>query len=556
MVGHAILLVAYDNKGTCPFNTWRNDPRAGFRQAFLLHDPDFQKYAWVPQAKVWQWWTSKRFCFAAPWEQTWLSKKIWHYGETFEGSLLVTYPGAPPLHGLYAVGNAKAKVTLTNLGFQGADVATHNLWAPGNTARTGDWDFTTWNLQACGWVQGGPNTASVNYAAWGTLNPAVSSTSYANYADDLGTRGTLNNGLNLQLNPGPDPGHGGHPYPDDWWCEGGSGGGGGGGGGGHSGLKLRLLGGTTYAVYATMQNFGSDPVPAGTVCRLFYGDPSTAERAGTGTQIGQFTVPPLAYGDTLTLGPLTWTAPPLNGLGEPRFNILSTITCPADPPESVWPQDENNHAALADFPFTTPSGVPVSMRFRVENPDSSPREVVLQVTKEGAAAPWATALSLPVGVPIALAPMQSLVCQATVTPTGAGTSGFVDVESFLFLPGGELIRETGGVTLRIQVEGQSGAPSREDVAIFALEQNAPNPFAAATSIRFGLPRPGHVTLRVFDVRGRAVRTVVDERRPAGSYREFWSGTDDSGRRVADGVYFYRLDLDGKLRTARRMVVLR
>lgn len=75
---------------------------------------------------------------------------------------------------------------------------------------------------------------------------------------------------------------------------------------------------------------------------------------------------------------------------------------------------------------------------------------------------------------------------------------------------------------------------------FALEQNAPNPFNPATTIRFAVPANGNVRLTVFDVNGRIVRTLVDGNVVAGNHEVVWDGMDMSGRQVASGVYIYRL----------------
>ena len=77
-------------------------------------------------------------------------------------------------------------------------------------------------------------------------------------------------------------------------------------------------------------------------------------------------------------------------------------------------------------------------------------------------------------------------------------------------------------------------------AAFALYPSYPNPFNPQTSITFALPRPGHATLRVYDASGRLVRTLLDAPLPAARHRRRWDGTDDSGRRVASGVYYARL----------------
>lgn len=88
-----------------------------------------------------------------------------------------------------------------------------------------------------------------------------------------------------------------------------------------------------------------------------------------------------------------------------------------------------------------------------------------------------------------------------------------------------------------------------------LAQNAPNPFNPATSIAFVLGAAGRAKLDIIDVAGRRVATLVDGHLPAGPHSVDWRGIDDRGRRVASGVYLYRLEVDG-LVDVRRMVMLK
>ncbi|HSQ61494.1 MAG TPA: PA14 domain-containing protein [Acidobacteriota bacterium] len=88
-----------------------------------------------------------------------------------------------------------------------------------------------------------------------------------------------------------------------------------------------------------------------------------------------------------------------------------------------------------------------------------------------------------------------------------------------------------------------------------LEQNAPNPFNPTTRIAFTVPRGGPTTLTIYDVAGRLVATLVDRDLPAGQHEVSWHGTDGLGRRVATGVYFYRLRSSGTSLT-RSMVLLK
>jgi hypothetical protein len=70
---------------------------------------------------------------------------------------------------------------------------------------------------------------------------------------------------------------------------------------------------------------------------------------------------------------------------------------------------------------------------------------------------------------------------------------------------------------------------------FALNQNYPNPFNPSTRISFSITKPGFVTLRVYDILGREVGTLVNENRNAGQYTERFDGSW-----MASGVYMYVL----------------
>ncbi len=88
-----------------------------------------------------------------------------------------------------------------------------------------------------------------------------------------------------------------------------------------------------------------------------------------------------------------------------------------------------------------------------------------------------------------------------------------------------------------------------------LQQNRPNPFNPATIIGFELERAGRVRLDVFDVGGRHVARLLDRELSAGPHSVAWSGSDGRGRRVASGVYLYRLTA-GAFTHTRAMVLLK
>ena len=92
--------------------------------------------------------------------------------------------------------------------------------------------------------------------------------------------------------------------------------------------------------------------------------------------------------------------------------------------------------------------------------------------------------------------------------------------------------------------------------MFALYQNAPNPFNPETVIRYDVPPPGgKVTLTAYDVSGRLVRTLVDGVQSAGQHFVRWDGRNDGGRGMASGIYFCRMTAAG-FTEKRKMVLLR
>ena len=90
---------------------------------------------------------------------------------------------------------------------------------------------------------------------------------------------------------------------------------------------------------------------------------------------------------------------------------------------------------------------------------------------------------------------------------------------------------------------------------FALEQNRPNPFNPSTLIEFSVPTTGPVQLKIFDVRGRLVRTLLNRSYESGTWSVTWDGRDDGGRSVASGTYLYELRADGE-RKVRKMGLLK
>ena len=90
---------------------------------------------------------------------------------------------------------------------------------------------------------------------------------------------------------------------------------------------------------------------------------------------------------------------------------------------------------------------------------------------------------------------------------------------------------------------------------FALDQNYPNPFNPSTTIKFALPKDAMVSLKVYDVLGREVRTLVNQRVSAGYQQVVWDGRNQFGAQVASGIYIYRITA-GQFISTKKMMMLK
>jgi len=83
----------------------------------------------------------------------------------------------------------------------------------------------------------------------------------------------------------------------------------------------------------------------------------------------------------------------------------------------------------------------------------------------------------------------------------------------------------------------------------------PNPFRSHSQISYALPSTANVSLRVYDVTGRTVRTLVSGSQKPGNYSASWDARDSYGKQVPYGVYIYRLDTPG-FRSVKKAIVTR
>ena len=113
------------------------------------------------------------------------------------------------------------------------------------------------------------------------------------------------------------------------------------------------------------------------------------------------------------------------------------------------------------------------------------------------------------------------------------------------------------VECTLTVSGETGIEDLSNLVPeeFALQQNYPNPFNPATQISFALPVQSDVRLMIYDLLGRQVRGLLAEKLPAGYHAITWDGTDDRGRAMSSGIYFYSL-IAGNFEQSRKMIIIK
>jgi hypothetical protein len=148
----------------------------------------------------------------------------------------------------------------------------------------------------------------------------------------------------------------------------------------------------------------------------------------------------------------------------------------------------------------------------------------------------------------------------TWSTLGTGSSNGVNyyvyalavVGSEVYVGGG--FTQAGGVSANRVARWNSGTSRVEQLSptapkTFLLEQNYPNPFNPSTTIRYQLPVASEVKLEVYDVLGKKIATLVNERQSAGSYQVVWNASG-----LSSGTYFYRLQAGTFVETKKMIMV--
>ncbi len=156
-------------------------------------------------------------------------------------------------------------------------------------------------------------------------------------------------------------------------------------------------------------------------------------------------------------------------------------------------------------------------------------------------------------------PVSDTFTEKTSMPTPRMQPGFGVVNGKIYVIGGWQGSYSGAPGLKIVEEYTPTITSVETKSInspasFVLHQNYPNPFNPETRIGYEVSKPASVVLRIMNLLGQEVCTLVNEDKPVGCYEVTWDGKDDHGQRVASGIYLYRLESRNFIQT-RKMILL-
>ncbi len=144
--------------------------------------------------------------------------------------------------------------------------------------------------------------------------------------------------------------------------------------------------------------------------------------------------------------------------------------------------------------------------------------------------------------------------------TGAEISG--NVITLHFVDG---LRGDEDITINGSIK-EPGGPSKPvataiddetDIQEFMLLQNYPNPFSTKTKICYNLNKPAKVIIKVFNILGQNIKTLINSKKPEGEHCVFWNGQNDSGAKMTGGIYFYRMEViteNGDFMIMKKMVL--
>jgi hypothetical protein len=245
-----------------------------------------------------------------------------------------------------------------------------------------------------------------------------------------------------------------------------------------------------------------------------------------------------------------------------NYGVVSPLVIPFLPEQEVWPALE---VALVERSVGDEVEVAVVLRGNAEEVKGlsavvsfDPAELAFESAR------LSEEMSSPLG-PVFFwsgADEASVQVDLAVLGTGVTIGGSGDVAVLIFRALGDeyalaledvTLRGSDNAPLDAEFEGLESKP--ELPTVFELFPSVPNPFTLSTSIAYHVPHESEVSIQIYDVSGRLVRTLVDGATDPGRHLAVWDGRSDSGESVGSGVYFCTMEADDYT-ASHKMMLLR
>ncbi len=132
---------------------------------------------------------------------------------------------------------------------------------------------------------------------------------------------------------------------------------------------------------------------------------------------------------------------------------------------------------------------------------------------------------------------------------------FSELETGTYTAGVKAVYSSGSESDLATIEFTDNNNHVEIPKVTKLNKNYPNPFNPETTISYSVKNAGPVSINIFNIKGQKIRTLVNEDKAAGNYKVVWKGLDNNNKKVASGIYFYRMK-SGNYTSTKKMILMK
>ena len=132
---------------------------------------------------------------------------------------------------------------------------------------------------------------------------------------------------------------------------------------------------------------------------------------------------------------------------------------------------------------------------------------------------------------------------------------FADLASGNYTAGVKAVYSSGSESDLVTIDFVDNTNQVEAPKVTKLNKNYPNPFNPETTISYSVKNAGHVSINIFNIKGQRINTLVNESKSAGNYSVVWKGLDNNNKKVASGIYFYRMK-SGNYTSTKKMILMK